>query len=94
MSICWVTMKIKLNNNSNLSFIDEGKFPDCNLPFRITDLLSHYLILECEKDKMPQMRWAFQILGRHLNLHAPNADKIHTIFWNGHTHMNSAISRR
>ena len=69
---------VSRNESDNILFqfcreyIDEGKFPDCNLPFQITELLSHYLIQECEKDKMPQMRWAFQIFGRHLNLHAPD----------------------
>lgn len=53
-------------------YIDEGKFPDYNLPFQITELLNRYLIQECEKDKMPQMRWAFQIFGKHWNPHDPD----------------------
>lgn len=53
-------------------YIDEGKFPDRNLPFQITELLNRYLIQECEKNKMPQMRWAFQIFGKHWNPHDPD----------------------
>lgn len=56
-------------------YFDEMKFPDDNLPrrhlpFQITELLNSYLNRECEKDKMPQMRWAFQLFGKSYNPHA------------------------
>lgn len=48
-------------------YIDEMKFPGDHLPrrhlpFQITELLDSYLSRECERDQMPQMRWAYQIL--------------------------------
>lgn len=50
------------------------KFPGDNLPrrhlpFQITELLNSYLNRECEKNKMPQMRWAYQIFGKGFNPH-------------------------
>lgn len=50
------------------------KFPGDNLPrrhlpFQITELLNSYLNRECEKNKMPQMRWAFQIFGKSYHPH-------------------------
>ena len=55
-------------------YIDEMKFPGDNLPrrhlpFQITELLNSYLYREREKNKMPQMRWAFQIFGESYNPH-------------------------
>ena len=57
-------------------YIDEMKFPGDNLPrrhlpFQITELLNSYLNRECGKNKMPQMRWAFQIFGKSYNPHDP-----------------------
>ena len=57
-------------------YIDEMKFPGDNLPrrhlpFQITELLDSYLNRECEKNKMPQMRWAYQIFGNYYNPHDP-----------------------
>ena len=57
-------------------YLDEMKFPSDHLPrrhlpFQMTELLNDYLIRECEKNKMPQMRWAFQIFGRYYNPHDP-----------------------
>lgn len=51
--------------------IDEEKFPDTNLPFQLTELLNRYLAQECEKNRMPQMRWAYQIFGDYWNPHDP-----------------------
>lgn len=49
-------------------YLDEMKFPGDSLPrrhlpFQIAELLDSYLGRECEKNKMPQMRWAYQIFG-------------------------------
>ena len=61
-------------------YLDEMKFPGDNLPrrhlpFQITELLNSYLNRECEKNKMPQMRWAFQIFGESYNPHDP--ERVH-----------------
>lgn len=55
-------------------YIDEMKFPGSHqprrhLPFQMTELLHGYLNRECEKNKMPQMRWAFQIFGESYQPH-------------------------
>lgn len=60
-------------------YIDELKFPGehlprRHLPFQMTELLNDYLNRECEKDKMPQMRWAFQIFGGSYNPHDPKCE--------------------
>ncbi|MCM1494200.1 MAG: hypothetical protein NC089_00190 [Bacteroides sp.] len=60
-------------------YIDELKFPGDklprrHLPFQLTDLLNRYLNRECEKNKMPQLRWAFQIFGKYYNPHDPNCE--------------------
>lgn len=60
-------------------YIDELKFPGehlprRHLPFQMTELLNDYLNRECEKDKMPQMRWAFQIFGGSYNPHDPECE--------------------
>lgn len=60
-------------------YIDELKFPGDNLPrrhipFQITELLNSYLNRECAKNKMPQMRWAFQIFGKYYNPHDPKCE--------------------
>lgn len=58
-------------------YVDEKKFADTDmpdgLPFQITELLNTYLIRECGKNKMPQMRWAFQIFGAY-NPHDPKRE--------------------
>lgn len=61
-------------------YLDEMKFPGDHLPrrhlpFQMTELLNSYLNRECEKDKMPQMRWAFQIFGKNYNPHDP--ERVH-----------------
>lgn len=60
-------------------YIDELKFPGDHLPrrhlpFQMTELLNDYLNRECEKDKMPQMRWTFQIFGERYNPHDPKRE--------------------
>ena len=57
-------------------YLDEMKFPGDSLPrrhlpFQITELLDSYLKRECGKNKMPQMRWAYQIFGNCYNPHDP-----------------------
>lgn len=57
-------------------YIDEMRFPGENLPrrhlpYQVTELLNSYLIRACEKNKMPQMRWAFQLFGKYYNPHDP-----------------------
>lgn len=42
-----------------------------SLPFQLTGLLNDYFIRECKSEKMPQMRWAFQIFGKYYNPHDP-----------------------
>ncbi len=44
-------------------YLDELKFPDDGLPFQMTKLLYNYFCRECIKNKMPQLRWAYQIYG-------------------------------
>ncbi len=45
--------------------------PGRHLPFQITELLNDYLIRESDKNKMPQMRWTFQLFGKYYNPHDP-----------------------
>lgn len=57
-------------------YIDGDRFDDhkrfgLSLPFQLTGLLNDYLDRECKKEKMPQMRWAFQLFGRYYNPHDP-----------------------
>ena len=61
-------------------YIDEIKFPGENLPrrhipFQISELLYDYLRRECEENKMPQMRWAFQIFGKYYNSKEPEGEQ-------------------
>lgn len=61
-------------------YIDEIKFPGENLPrrhvpFQLSELLYHYFNRECEENKMPQMRWAFQIFGKYYNPGGPEGEK-------------------
>lgn len=60
-------------------YLDEMKFPGDalprrHLPFQLTKLLDDYLSRECEKNQMPQMRWAYQIFGNIYNPHAPKLE--------------------
>lgn len=41
------------------------------LPFQLTGLMFDYLMRECEKNKMPQMRWEYQLFGKYYNPHDP-----------------------
>lgn len=55
-------------------YLDELKFPGDHqirrhLPFQMTELLNGYLNRACEKNKMPQLRWAFQIFGECYHPH-------------------------
>ena len=57
--------------------LDEGKFPEfCiygspRLPFQLTGLIFDCLNRECAENKMPQMRWAYQLFGKYYNPHDP-----------------------
>lgn len=60
-------------------YIDELKFPGDHLPrrhipFQITELLNSYLNRECRKNKMPQMRWAYELFGECYNPHDPKCE--------------------
>ena len=60
-------------------YLDEMKFPGDalprrHLPFQLTKLLDDYLSRECEKNQMPQMRWAYQIFGNIYNPHDPKLE--------------------
>lgn len=53
-------------------YLEEKKFPaQRSLPFQLTGLLFDYLNRECERNKMPQLRWAFQLFGKYYNPHDP-----------------------
>ncbi len=56
-------------------YFDQKALPSAlthdQLPFQLTELLNDYLNRECSKEKMPQMRWAFQLYGRYYNPHDP-----------------------
>jgi len=55
---------------------DEHKQERIHLPFHLTGLLNDYLARECKAEKMPQMRWAFQIFGKYYNPHDPNQEEL------------------
>lgn len=59
-------------------YIDEQKFSESvlsyHLPFQLTELLNSYFIRECEKNRMPQMRWAYQLFGKYGNPHDPERE--------------------
>lgn len=62
-------------------FYDEGKFTEFRiydsprLPFQLTGLMHEYLKRECLAEKMPQLRWAYQLGGRYYNPHDPNLEQ-------------------
>ncbi|MCI9079731.1 MAG: hypothetical protein HFH68_12570 [Lachnospiraceae bacterium] len=61
-------------------YLDELKFPEEDgLPFQITELLYNYFCRECIKNKMPQLRWAYQIYGTGFN---PDASKYNDASYN------------
>ena len=41
------------------------------LPFQLSGLVFDYLMRECERNKMPQMRWEYQLFGKYCNPHDP-----------------------
>ncbi len=41
------------------------------LPFQLSGLVFDYLMRECERNKMPQMRWEYQLFGKYYNPHDP-----------------------
>lgn len=62
-------------------FYDEDGFPElkehgCSrLPYSLMGLVHEYLKRECLADKMPQMRWAYQLGGRYFNPFDPNLEQ-------------------
>lgn len=58
-------------------YLDEKSLPfaDRPLPFQLTGLLHEYIARECDKNKMPQLRWAFQLFGRYYNPHDPKNER-------------------
>lgn len=62
-------------------FYDEGCFPELRehgcirLPYQLMGLLHEYLNRECAADKMPQMRWAYQLGGRYYNPFDPKLEQ-------------------
>lgn len=65
-------------------YVDEMKYLSMNmsrrhLPFQMSELLNCYLKRECEKNKMPQMRWAFEIFGHSYNPHESGYDTYHIL---------------
>lgn len=57
--------------------LDEDKFFEfylygsLRLPYQLTGLLFECLNRECAENKMPQMRWAYQLFGKYYNPHDP-----------------------
>ena len=54
--------------------LEEEKFPEfrkfrLSLPFQLSGWVFDYLIRECEQNKMPQMRWEYQLFGKYYNPH-------------------------
>lgn len=62
-------------------FYDEGGFPELKehgcirLPYQLIGLLHEYLKRECLAEKMPQMRWAYQLGGWYYNPFDPNLEQ-------------------
>lgn len=62
-------------------FYDEGGFPELRehgcirLPYQLMGLLHEYLNRECAAEKMPQMRWAYQLGGRYYNPFDPKLEQ-------------------
>lgn len=61
-------------------FYDGDGFPELRehgcirLPFQLSGLLYECLKRACAADKMPQLRWAYQLGGRYYNPHDPNLE--------------------
>lgn len=74
-------------------FLDEGRFEEFriygspHLPYQLTGLIYDCLIRECEKNKMPQMRWHYQIFGKYYNPHeSQGSDRPYFILERAYTH--------
>lgn len=74
-------------------FLDEGKFAEFriygspHLPYQLTELIHDCLNRECAQNKMPQMRWAYQLFGRYYNPHDPqNVSDPYLILERAYTH--------
>lgn len=74
-------------------FLDEGKFEEFriygspDLPYQLTGLIHDCLNRECAQNKMPQMRWAYQLFGRYYNPHDPqNINDPYLILERAYTH--------
>lgn len=62
---------LKKQANTFLLKFPGKNLPRRHLPYQVTDLLNSYLIRKCERNKMPQLRWAFQLFGTYYNPHDP-----------------------
>lgn len=60
--------------------LEEGGYPKFRefgfrgtyqLPFQLSGLVFDYLMRECGRNKMPQMRWEYQLFGKYYNPHDP-----------------------
>ncbi len=56
--------------------IDGDGFPEfkcyhLSLPFQLSGLVFDCLIRACEQNKMPQMRWEYELFGKYYNPHDP-----------------------
>lgn len=60
-----------LENGGYPKFREYGFRGTSQLPFQLTGLLFDYLMRECERNKMPQMRWEYQLFGGYYNPHDP-----------------------
>lgn len=62
-------------------FYDEEKVPElkehgCSrLPYSLMGLVWEYLNRECQAEKMPQLRWAYQLGGRYYNPFDPDLEQ-------------------
>ena len=76
-------------------FYDEGGFPELRehgcirLPYQLMGLLHEYLNRECAAEKMPQLRWAYELGGRYYNPFDPNLEQDpYDILKNAYEHPN------
>lgn len=63
-----------LEDNGYPKFREFGFRGTTQLPFQLSGLVFDYLIRECEKNKMPQMRWEYQLFGKYYNPHDPKCE--------------------
>lgn len=71
-------------------YIDEMKYLDDGLrrhfPFPMMEMIKRYLNRECEKNKMPQMRWTFQLFENYNPQHFKNGRTPHAMLEKAYLH--------